>query len=176
MREGNRLISEIRKIDFSLDKCHQKKFKTEESILKTAEDHLITDKATAYRLKLLNKSQERRRNVDLSLSKVQNQLASSMLEVEKLRSSVFNSKSYNSYIKSNLNKAENKSSTLENDLKKMHSQIEIKMKLFEKISNKIDIVQQVFGDAPGSPTEIKVNVWHEFNNLAKKNYFLDKAN
>ncbi|KPU79143.1 uncharacterized protein Dana_GF26442 [Drosophila ananassae] len=156
MREGNHLISEIRKIDFSLDKCQQRKFKTEESILKMAEDHLITDKATAYRLKLLNKSQERRRNVDLSLSKVQNQLASSMLEVEKLRSSVFNSKSYNSYIKTNLNNAENKSSTLENDLKKMHSQIEVKMKLFEKISNKIDIMQKIFGDASGSPTEIKI--------------------
>lgn len=171
MREGNHLISEIRKIDFSLDKCQQRKFKTEESILKMAEDHLITDKATAYRLKLLNKSQERRRNVDLSLSKVQNQLASSMLEVEKLRSSVFNSKSYNSYIKSNLNNAENKSSTLENDLKKMHSQIEVKMKLFEKISKKIDIMQKIFGDASGSPTEIKVNLWHELKNCFKTNFF-----
>ncbi|XP_043067500.1 coiled-coil domain-containing protein 40 isoform X1 [Drosophila bipectinata] len=156
IREGNRLISEIRKLDFSLDKCQIKKFKTEETILKRAEDHLITDKATAYRLKLLNKSQERRRNVDLSLSKVQNQLASSMLDVEKLRSFVFNSKSYNSYVKSNLNNAENKSSSLENDLKKMHSQIQIKMKLFEKVTNKIDIMQKLFGDVFGSPTEIKI--------------------
>ncbi|KAH8385264.1 hypothetical protein KR009_003450 [Drosophila setifemur] len=156
MREGSRIFSEIRKLDFTLEQYQQKKFKTEEAILRMAQDHLITDKATAYRLKLLNKSQDRRRNVDLSLTKVQNQLASSMLEVEKLRSSVFNAKTFNDSIKTNLNNAEIKSSTHENDLKNMHTQIELKMKLFEKVSNKIDVMKKLFGDACGNPTELKI--------------------
>ncbi|KAH8272184.1 hypothetical protein KR018_008781 [Drosophila ironensis] len=156
MKEGSRLFCEIQKLDFALDKFQQQKFKTEETILKIAQEHLITDKATAYRLKILNKSQERRRNVDLSLSKVQNQLASSMLEVEKLRSAVFNARTFNNNIKLNLTNAENKSASLENSLKKMHIQIEIKMKLFEKVSNKIEIRQKLFGDASGNPIEIKI--------------------
>ncbi|KAH8245656.1 hypothetical protein KR038_010818 [Drosophila bunnanda] len=156
LREGSRLFSEIRRLDFTLDKYHKKKMMIEESILKLAQDHLITDKATAFRLKLLNKSQEQRRNVDLSLSKVQNQLAMSMLEVEKLRSAVFTAKANNNNIKTNLNRSESKSCTLENELKKMHVQIEIKMKLFEKINNKIESLQKQFGDASANPTELKI--------------------
>ncbi|XP_070140331.1 coiled-coil domain-containing protein 40 [Drosophila kikkawai] len=156
VREGSRLFSEIRRLDFTLDKYHKKKINIEESILKLAQDHLITDKATAFRLKLLNKSQEQRRNVDSSLSKVQNQLALSMLEVEKLRSAVFNAKINNDNIKTNLNNCERKSCTLDNDLKKMHVQIEIKMKLFEKINNKIENLQKLFGDASGNPTDLKI--------------------
>ncbi|KAH8240509.1 hypothetical protein KR032_004482 [Drosophila birchii] len=156
LREGTRIFSEIRKLDYILDNYHKKKNMVEESILKLAQDHLITDKATAFRLKLLNKSQEQRRNVDLSLSKVQNQLALSMLEVEKLRSAAFNAKTNNDNIKTDLNSYETKSCSLDNALKKMHVQIEIKMKLFEKINNKIESLQKLFGDASGNPTELKI--------------------
>ncbi|KAH8283718.1 hypothetical protein KR054_011540 [Drosophila jambulina] len=156
VREGSRLFSEIRRLDFTLDKYKKNIYIFEESILKLAQEHLITDKATAFRLKLLNKSQEQRRNVDLSLSKVQNQLALSMLEVEKLRSAVFNAKTSNDNIESNLNKCESKYCTLENDLKKMHVKIDIKMKLFEKMNNKIENLQKNFGDASGNPTELKI--------------------
>ncbi|XP_070070215.1 coiled-coil domain-containing protein 40 isoform X2 [Drosophila takahashii] len=156
IREGTRLVSEIRKLDYTLDKYQTKKFRCEDTILKLAQDHLITDKATAYRLKLLKKSQERRRNVDLSLSKVQNQLASSMLEVEKLRCVVFNARTFNDSITKKLKSSEDKSCTLENDLKKMHIQIEIKMKLFEKVSNKMEQIQKLLGDASGNPTNVKI--------------------
>ncbi|XP_041451942.1 coiled-coil domain-containing protein 40 isoform X1 [Drosophila obscura] len=156
LRDGTRLLSEIRKLDYTLDKYHQKKFRTEEAILKLAQDQLVADKSTAYRLKLLNKSQERRRNIDLSLSKVQSQLASSMLDVEKLRSVVLKTKAHNDVITQSLNQSEFKSSNLETDLKKMHCKIEVKMKLFEKVSNKIEIMQKLFGEASGSPTELKI--------------------
>ncbi|KRF81690.1 coiled-coil domain-containing protein 40 [Drosophila virilis] len=155
-REGNKLISEIRRLDYVLDKNHQKKFRTEEAILKLAQDQLITDKASAYRLKLLNKAQEHRRNVDLSLSKVQNQLALAMLDVEKLRSVLFNTRKENDQIQENLTKAEEKSNSLDEDLKKMQTKIEIKMKRFEKLNNQIEEVQTVFGEDTGSPTELKI--------------------
>ncbi|XP_034669435.1 coiled-coil domain-containing protein 40 [Drosophila subobscura] len=156
VRDGSRLLSEIRKLDYTLDKYHQTKFRTEEAILKLAQDQLVADKATVYRLKLLNKSQERRRSIDLSLSKVQSQLASSMLDVEKLRSQVLKTKSQNEVITQSLNEAELESSTLEADLNKMHSKIEVKMKLFEKVSNKIETMQKLFGEASGNPTELKI--------------------
>lgn len=155
-REGNKLISEIRRLDYVLDKNHQKKFRTEEAILKLAQDQLITDKASAYRLKLLNKAQEHRRNVDLSLSKVQNQLALALLDVEKLRSVLFNTRKENDQIQDNLTRAEEKSNSLDEDLKRMQTKIEIKMKRFEKLNNQIEEVQTAFGEDTGSPTELKV--------------------
>ncbi|XP_037731346.1 coiled-coil domain-containing protein 40 [Drosophila subpulchrella] len=156
MREGMRLVSKTRRLDLTLEKYHNKKIHSEDAILKLVQDHLITDMATAYRLKLLTKSQERRRNVDLSLSKVQNQLASSMLEVEKLRCVVFSARKYNESTTRILKNLEEKSNTLENDLKKMHIQIEIKMKMFEKVNNKLEQIEKLFGGTSGNPTNLKV--------------------
>ncbi|KAM8716563.1 hypothetical protein ACLKA7_003442 [Drosophila subpalustris] len=155
-REGTKLLSEIRRLDFTLDKNHQKKFKTEEAILKLAQDHLITDKASGYRLKLLNKAQEQRRSVDLSLSKVQNQLALAMLDVEQLRSKLFKTRNENESVKENLNKAEEKSNCYEEELRKMQTKIEIKMKRFEKLNSQIEEIQSAYGEESGSPTELKI--------------------
>ncbi|XP_030384301.1 coiled-coil domain-containing protein 40 [Scaptodrosophila lebanonensis] len=155
-REGTKLWSEIRRLDLTLEKYYQKKFQIEECILKLAQEHLITDKASAYRLKLLNKAQEDRRKVDLSLSKGQNQLASAMLDVEKLRGVLFKITNENGKIKKDLDKAENESETLDNNLKKMQTQIEIKMKRFEKLSNQIEEIFKACGEVLSSPTELKI--------------------
>lgn len=148
----------MRRLDLVLDKNHQKKFRTEEAILKLAQDQLITDKASAYRLKLLNKAQEHRRNVDISLSKVQNQLALAMLDVEKLRSVLFNTKKENDKIQDNLTKAEEKSNSLDEELKKIQNKIEIKMQRFEKINSQIEEIHNAHGDETGNPTELKVRL------------------
>ncbi|XP_034098549.1 coiled-coil domain-containing protein 40 [Drosophila nasuta] len=155
-REGHKLMSEIRRLDFVLDKNHQKKFKTEEAILKLAQEQLITDKASGYRLKLLNKAQEQRRSVDLSLSKVQNQLSLAMLDVEQLRGVLYKSRNENDVVKENLNKAEQKSDCLEDELKRMQTKIDIKMQRFEKLNSQIEEIQSAFGDETGNPTELKI--------------------
>lgn len=156
-REGSKLLSEIRRLDFNIDKNYQRKFKTEEAILKLAQEQLITDKASAYRLKLLNNAQEKRRNVDCSLAKVQNQLAQAMLDVEKLRNVSFKTKKKNDEIQESLDKAEAKSNSLEDSLKRIHSQIELKMQRFEKLNSLAEEIQNAFGTEGGNPTEIKVN-------------------
>lgn len=84
-KEGNQIEAELRRIEWKLDKEHSKKYGIEEGILKQAQDTLINDKASQYRLKLLKKSQEIRRGMELSLAQVQNQLAQSLLELEKLK-------------------------------------------------------------------------------------------
>ncbi|XP_030246284.1 coiled-coil domain-containing protein 40 [Drosophila navojoa] len=155
-REGNKLLSEMRRLDLILDKNQQKKFRTEEAILKLAQDQLITDKASAYRLKLLNKAQDHRRSVDISLSKVQNQLALAMLDVEKLRSVLFNTKKQNDKVQDKLTKAEEKSNSLDDELKKIQSKIEIKMQRFEKLNSLIEEIHSAHGDETGNPTELKV--------------------
>ncbi|KRG00342.1 uncharacterized protein Dwil_GK27409 [Drosophila willistoni] len=156
LREGLKFISEIRKLELTLDKYHKKKIETEETILKLAQEQLINNKASCYRLKLLNKAQENRRNIDLSLSKVQNQLGSAMLEVEKLRTVLFGIKRDNNDIVGHLNKSQNKSDALAANVKKIQIQIEIKLKRFEVLSNKIENLQKVLGETYGNPTELKI--------------------
>lgn len=155
-REGSKLISEIRRLDYNLAKNYQKKFKIEEDILKLAQDHLISDKASAYRLKLLNQAQEKRRNVDCSLSKVQNQLAQAMLDIEKLRSVVFKTKTKNNELQATVDQAETKSTNLEDDLKRMHSKIELKMQRFERLNSQVEEIVSNQGEDGGNPTEMKV--------------------
>ncbi|KAH8377362.1 hypothetical protein KR093_005007 [Drosophila rubida] len=155
-REGHKLMSEIRRLDYVVDKNHQKKFKIEEAILKLAQDQLITDKASGYRLKLLNKAQEQRRSVDLSLSKVQNQLSLAMLDVEQLRGILFKTRKDNDSVKENLNKAEQKSDSLEEELKHIQTKIDIKMQRFEKLNSQIEEIQSAYGDETGNPLELKI--------------------
>ncbi|EDV98885.1 coiled-coil domain-containing protein 40 [Drosophila grimshawi] len=155
-REGTKIQSEVRRLDHTLDKNHQKKFQIEEAILKLAQEQLITDKASAYRLKLLNKAQEQRRVVDLSLSKVQSQLAMAMLDVEKLRSVLFNARKENDNVQESLNKAEGKSNDLDGELKKLQAKIDIKTKRFEKLNSQIEDIQAAFGSDCGNPTELKI--------------------
>ncbi|XP_068149439.1 LOW QUALITY PROTEIN: coiled-coil domain-containing protein 40 [Drosophila tropicalis] len=156
LREGLKFISEIRKLDLTLDKYHKKKVVTEETILKLAQEQLINNKASCYRLKLLNKSQENRRNIDLSLSKVQNQLGSAILDVEKLRTVLFGINRDNDDIVGHLNKSQKKSDALDANVKKIQIQIEIRLKRFEVLSNKIENLQKVLGETYGNPTELKI--------------------
>lgn len=155
-REGSKLQSQIRTTDYNLAKCYERKFKIEEDILRLAQDHLISDKASAYRLKLLNQAQEKRRNVDCSLSKVQNQLAQAMLDVEKLRSVVFKTKTKNNELQATVDEAETKSTNLEDELKRMHSKIELKMQRFEKLNSQVEEIVSTIGEEGGNPTEMKV--------------------
>lgn len=155
-REGSKLQSQIRTTDYNLAKGYERKFKIEEDILRLAQDHLISDKASAYRLKLLNQAQEKRRNVDCSLSKVQNQLAQAMLDVEKLRSVVFKTKTKNNELQATVDEAETKSTNLEDELKRMHSKIELKMQRFEKLNSQVEEIVSTIGEEGGNPTEMKV--------------------
>lgn len=155
-REGSKLQSQIRTTDYNLAKSYERKFKIEEDILRLAQDHLISDKASAYRLKLLNQAQEKRRNVDCSLSKVQNQLAQAMLDVEKLRSVVFKTKTKNNELQATVDEAETKSTNLEDELKRMHSKIELKMQRFEKLNSQVEEIVSTIGEEGGNPTEMKV--------------------
>lgn len=155
-KEGTQLETEIRHLQWRVDKQNSKKYQLEENILKLAQDHLITDKASEYRLKLLNNAQEQRRGLELNLSQAQNQLGGSLLEMECIKTDNHRIIQENKKLSEQLGDLEKKSDNINAELKHLETQNEIKMKRMEKLTNQLDDLIKRNEGAEASPTEIKV--------------------
>ncbi|XP_013109640.2 coiled-coil domain-containing protein 40 [Stomoxys calcitrans] len=154
--EGNNLQTEIHRIQLKIDKEYNKKYETEENILKLAQEQLINDKASEYRLKLLNNSQEERRSMELNLTQAQNQLAETLLEMERHKANNFRKSQENERLNDKLLSLERKSDLLNMELKQLETQIEIKIKRMDKLNNQLDELLRSNEGQEISPTEVKI--------------------
>ncbi|XP_075151557.1 lethal (2) 41Ab [Haematobia irritans] len=154
--EGTNLETQIRRIQLKIDKEYNKKYQTEENILKMAQEQLITDKASEYRLKLLNNSQEERRSMELNLAQAQNQLAETLLDMERFKANNFRTSQENEELNDKLVSMERKADFLTMELKQLETQIEIKMKRMDKLNNQLDELLRSNDGQEISPTEIKI--------------------
>lgn len=91
-QEGLQLENHLKSLRQTLEKQNRKKFELEEQILELLQDQLTTDKAGEAQGKLLRDTQEKRRELEISMSDTENQLSVVLLELEKWRSLVENSK------------------------------------------------------------------------------------
>lgn len=155
-KEGTQIETEIRRLQWKVDKQNSKKYEIEENILKLAQDHLITDKASEYRLKLLNSSQEQRRGMELNLSQAQNQLAETFLEMERIKSNNFRMSQENGKLSEQLADLEMKSDHFNAEIKYVETQIDLKMKRMDKLMNQLDELIRNSEGSEISPTELKV--------------------
>ncbi|KAM7352104.1 lethal (2) 41Ab [Cochliomyia hominivorax] len=155
-KEGTQLETEIRRLQWKIDKRNSKKYEVEENILKLAQDHLITDKASEYHLKLLNNSQEQRRGMELNLAQAQNQLASTLLEMERVKGTNFRVSQENDKLSAQLEALEKKSDNLNGELKYLETQINIKMNRMDKLMNQLDELVRNSEGSESSPTELKI--------------------
>lgn len=155
--EGANLDAEIRRIQLKIDKQYNEKYKAEENILKLAQEQLITDKASEYRLKLLNNSQEERRGMELNLAQAQNQLAETLLEMERYKANNFRTSQENEKLNEKLVSMEQKSDYLNMELKQLETHLEIKMKRIDKLNSQLDDLIRSNEGQDISPTEMKVS-------------------
>lgn len=155
-KEGNQLEIQLRRIQWKIDKQNNKKYHLEENILKLAQEQLITDKANSYRLKLINNAQDQRRVMELNLAQTENQLAETLLELEKHKGQLFKMNQDNEILKQKQSAVEQKFDNLTSELKTLENQIIIKMKRIEKLNHKLDLLLTESEGAEISPTERKV--------------------
>lgn len=148
--------TEIRRIQIKIDKLNNQKYLNEENILKLAQEQLITDKASEYRLKLLNNSQEERRTMELNLSQAQNQLAETLLEMERHKADNFRNSQENEKLNEKLLRLEHQADCMASELKQLETQIEIKMKRMDKLNSQLDELVRSNEGQEISPTEMKV--------------------
>ncbi|XP_065357072.1 coiled-coil domain-containing protein 40 [Calliphora vicina] len=155
-KEGTQLETEIRRLQWKVDKQNNKKYEVEENILKLAQDHLITDKASEYRLKLLNNAQEQRRGMELNLAQAQNQLAGTLLDMERVKGNNFRMSQENEKLCEELDALEKTSDHFNAELKYLETQIDIKMKRMDKLMNQLDELIRNSEGSEISPTELKI--------------------
>ena len=157
-KEGTQLETEIRRLQWKVDKQNSRKFEVEENILKLAQDQLITDKASEYRLKLLNTAQDQRRGMALTLAQAQNQLATTLLDMERLKANNFRMSEDNDKLTGELNALEDKADRYNSELKYLETQIDLKLKRMDKLMNQLDELMK-HADSNINPTEMKASIY-----------------
>lgn len=163
--EGLAIERELRRFQTVIDQWNNKKFMCEESILKLAQDQLVNDKASAYRIKLIRNAQGTRRGLELTLSQSQNQLASVLLQIEYFKSRIAKYTEESNRLKIQYDELEKKSNLTTKELKRYELDIDLKMKRMEKLNNQVDSIKRS-GGTMASGTELKV-----FSNLKITNNF-----
>lgn len=154
-REGTELETKIRRLQWVIDKWNNKKYELEEAILKLAQDQLISDKASGYRMKLIRNAQEKRRNMELALAQAQNQLANTLLEIDRLKGNNTRLSLENEQLKENLKQLELHGDDLNNEIKKIQDQTDLKTIRLEKLMKQYDEITHPKGEVE-TTIEVKV--------------------
>uniref|UniRef100_A0A1B0FG75 Coiled-coil domain-containing protein 40 n=1 Tax=Glossina morsitans morsitans TaxID=37546 RepID=A0A1B0FG75_GLOMM len=154
-REGTELETKIRRLQWVIDKWNNKKYELEEAILKLAQDQLISDKASGYRMKLIRNAQEKRRSMELALAQAQNQLANTLLEIDRLKGNNTRLSLENEQLKENLKQLELHGDDLNNEIKKIQDQTDLKTIRLEKLMRQYDEITHPKGDVE-TTIEVKI--------------------
>ncbi|XP_319887.4 coiled-coil domain-containing protein 40 [Anopheles gambiae] len=155
-QEGLQLENHLKSLRQTLEKQNRKKFELEEQILELLQDQLTTDKAGEAQGKLLRDTQEKRRELEISMSDTENQLSVVLLELEKWRSLVENSKDI-------LRKAKLEHDELDADANKYNEEIKLEKERIAAKLRKMDALnrelEQLISKAGGqemNPDELKL--------------------
>uniref|UniRef100_A0A182U743 Coiled-coil domain-containing protein 40 n=1 Tax=Anopheles melas TaxID=34690 RepID=A0A182U743_9DIPT len=155
-QEGLQLENHLKSLRQTLEKQNRKKFELEEQILELLQDQLTTDKAGEAQGKLLRDTQEKRRELEISMSDTENQLSVVLLELEKWRSLVENSKDV-------LRKARLEHDELDADANKYNEEIKLEKERIAAKLRKMDALnrelEQLISKAGGqemNPDELKL--------------------
>uniref|UniRef100_A0A1A9V2A3 Coiled-coil domain-containing protein 40 n=1 Tax=Glossina austeni TaxID=7395 RepID=A0A1A9V2A3_GLOAU len=154
-REGTELETKIRRLQWVIDKWNNKKYELEEAILKLAQDQLISDKASGYRMKLIRNAQEKRRSMELALAQAQSQLANTLLEIDRFKGSNARLNLENEQLKENLKQLEIQADDLNNEIKKIQDQTDFKTIRLEKLMKQFDEISHPKGEVEIT-TEVKI--------------------
>lgn len=153
--EGFAIDRELRRYQTVIDQWNNKKFNCEENLLKLAQDQLINDKASAYRIKLIRNAQATRRGLELTLTQSQNQLASVLLQIEYFKSRIGKYTEESNKLKAHYHELEAKANENAKELKRFEVEIDLKMKRMEKLNNQVENIKRA-GGTMSSGTELKV--------------------
>ncbi|XP_067621572.1 coiled-coil domain-containing protein 40 [Eurosta solidaginis] len=137
-REGANLEIELRRLQWKNDQLYAKKYQIEESMLKLAQEQLITNKASQYRLKLLRNAQATRRGIQLNLAQVQCQLSETLLESERYRGVLITLNQKKDDLTKKLNDVDKTANLISAEIRTLETQIDIKMKKVDRLSSRLN--------------------------------------
>ncbi|XP_055839091.1 coiled-coil domain-containing protein 40 [Episyrphus balteatus] len=155
-QEGHQLNIQLNALQFKLEKQYAIKSDMEEAILKIAQDQLMCDKASKFRLKVLSEHQESRRAMEENLHKVETQLSNMLLKLERQKSAILRLHEEGDALSGTLKELTDESDGINNDIKAIENQIALKLKQIDKLSKILDDLIKESQGCEVSPTEYKI--------------------
>lgn len=155
-KEGNQLLAQLNTLQFKLEKQYAIKGGIEEAILKIAQDQLMCDKASEFRVKVLTENQSGRRAMEVNLHKVETQLASMLMKLERQKAAILALHEEGDSLGAQLKDLNDKADEFNDEIKKIEYQMSLKMKLIDKLSKILDDLVKEAQGCEVSPTEYKV--------------------
>ncbi|XP_036342663.1 coiled-coil domain-containing protein 40-like [Rhagoletis pomonella] len=157
-REGTNLETELRRLQLKCDKMNARKYQLEENMLKLAQEGLITDKASQYRLKLFREAQETRRATELNLAIVQSQLSEILLDIERYRGILIRLNQEQEELQKRLDIAEHNAELISAETRNMETQIDLKLKKVDRLSSRVAYLSGIGEDEGLNATRKKIKL------------------
>uniref|UniRef100_A0A182NZV9 Uncharacterized protein n=1 Tax=Anopheles epiroticus TaxID=199890 RepID=A0A182NZV9_9DIPT len=155
-QEGLLLENHLKSLRQTLEKQNRKKFELEEQILELLQDQLTTDKASEAQGKLLRETQEKRRELEISMSDTENQLSVVLLDLEKWRSLVENSKEVLRKAKLGHDELDAEANKCSEDIKLEKERIAAKLRKMDALNRELEQLISKAGGQEMNPDELKL--------------------
>ncbi|XP_055634823.1 coiled-coil domain-containing protein 40 [Toxorhynchites rutilus septentrionalis] len=168
-QEGLLIENHLKSLRQTLNKQNQKKFELEEQILELLQDQITTDKAGESQGRTLRETQEKRRELEISMSDTENQLSIVLLELEKWRGIVERSKADVQNVKKEHDSMDEEARKYDEEIKVIKEIISAKLRKLDALNRQLEHLINQAGGHELNPDELRLlDVRHDINELDVK--------
>lgn len=154
--EGLLTKNHVTKLINKLEKLARDKLEIEEKILDLLQDQITTDKAGQHRGKLLRNAQEERRNLEIAMAQMENQLSLTVLELEKWRGIVQRAKENVEQMKKEHNDADFDADTVTDEIEKLKVATKNKLIMLDVLHKQLEQLIEQLGGKEMNLKEVQV--------------------
>lgn len=154
--EGLLTKNHLTKLINKLEKLSREKLEIEEKILDLLQDQITTDKAGQHRGKLLRDAQEERRNMEIAMANIENQLSLAVLDLEKWRGNVQRAKENVEQMKKEHNDADFEADTVTDEIDKLKVATKNKLIMLDTIHRQLEHILEQLGGKEMNLKEVQV--------------------
>lgn len=154
--EGLLTKNHVTKLINKLEKLARDKLEIEEKILDLLQDQITSDKAGQHRGKLLRNAQEERRNLEIAMAQMENQLSLTVLELEKWRGIVQRAKENVEQMKKDHNDADFEADTVTDEIEKLKVAAKNKLIMLDVLHKQLEQMIEQLGGKEMNLKEIQV--------------------
>uniref|UniRef100_A0A182Q8X5 Coiled-coil domain-containing protein 40 n=1 Tax=Anopheles farauti TaxID=69004 RepID=A0A182Q8X5_9DIPT len=155
-QEGLLIENHLKSLRQTLEKQNRKKFELEEQILELLQDQLSTDKAGESQGKLLRDTQEKRRELEITMSDTENQLSVVLLDLEKWRALVESSKEVLRKVKLDHDEMDASANKCNEEIKLVKESIAAKLRKMDSLNRELEQLISKAGGQEMNPDELKL--------------------
>lgn len=154
--EGLTTKNRLTKLTNKLDKLAREKLDTEDKILDLLQEQITTDKAGQYRSRLLREAQEKRRQLEIQMSDVENKVSITILDLEKWRGLVQKARETVERMQRDHNEADFEANNVNEEIEKLKSATKSKLIALDFIHKELEDMIEKLGGREANLKELEV--------------------